>query len=385
MKNIFGILILNFFRKLCDVMHNAGNSVEATLRQLQLPIEDRKVWQSQIQEEIQKLILSLESAKSKLNSKLTAKILEFLPDVHCHLQSDEGHKQVLKWNKSSLKANEKESYDAKDLEKFLNQRISQVICEFNGFEELCKWANTIFVDDAKDQLKSLNMLDLDVTGGSTPVSGTTITESSIRAKGSYFGSFKKAKMSPVLIPILMAVGIIAFPIYYGAIKLVEFGKEATFRAMLEKPFNRFLQDNITPDFSQLREIVSSLLEPPCPSVKVVFKEIPQRLSQLHQQLIAQNEQEVTNIPKYRELLRECLTKQGELSRLSLQLDTHKFTKEDLLSQEETARGKTSVVYKVSVNGIGRAALKVAIKPITPQTAFDWKKEIDICRYQTVMQ
>ena len=60
--------------------------------------------------------------------------------------------------------------------------------------------------------------------------------------------------------------------------------------------------------------------------------------------------------------------QGVMSHLSLQLDTHKFTIEDILSQVETARGHASVVCKVSVKGIGKAALKVAINPITPQTA-----------------
>ena len=371
---------LNLFRKLCDLIFNAGNLVEATLRQLRLPIEVRNLRKIQ-QKEIQERISLLQSgALLQTKSKLTEKIIELLPEFYGYLQSDEGHKQVLKWKKSSLEAEQQIPFNAKLVKDFLNQRISKVICTCNGFEELCNWANTTFAEDATKLLKSLHMLDLDVRGESRPVSGMTITGKDLKSDDNSFAK----DLSSLAVSLLCSANIVAFPIY-GVIKLVESRKEATFRATLERAFNMFLQENEAPDFQLLCKMVLSLLESFCPSVKVVLKDIPERISQLHQRLIAQAKEEETNIPTYRKLFRECHMLQSEMSHLRLQLDTHKFTKEDFLSQVETARGHASVIYKVSVKGIGRAALKVAINPITPQTALDWKNEIDICRYQTVMQ
>ena len=118
-------------------------------------------------------------------SKLTEKIIELLPEFYGYLQSDERHKQVLKWKKSSLEAEQQIPFNAKLIKDFLDQRISRVICTCNGFEELRNWANTTFAEDATKLLKSLHMLDLD-DRENRPATGMTIAENDIKSNDNYF-------------------------------------------------------------------------------------------------------------------------------------------------------------------------------------------------------
>ena len=190
-------------------------------------------------------------------TKLTEKIIELLPEFYGYLQSDERHKQVLKWKKSSLEAEQQIPFNAKLIKDFLDQRISKVICTCNGFEELRNWANTTFAEDATKLLKSLHMLDLDVRKN-RPATGMTITGNDIKSNDNYFAGV----LSSLAVSLLCAANIIAISIY-GVIKLVESKKEATFRATLERAFNMFLQKNEAPDFQLLCKMVLSLLESFC--------------------------------------------------------------------------------------------------------------------------
>ena len=382
------MILANFvyivYRRLHNFVCRAENELETNLRQLQLPIKERQIRQSQDFELLERTAeLSKTEHIKHIDCELKHKITDLVYQVSRHLQSEKGRDEVLKWKKSSLPAEQQEFYDDKNVQAFILQRVCEAICKLEGFKQLCQWANTSLADDATKALKMLNILNLDINYGNTCPGIVSVTKNSLEDTDGW--TAVKITGAIVAMPFILAsapiILAVAGPIV-AAVKLVKSLQKANFKVAVAKAYDGLLNDYLADDSGQLNKMVSSLLESSCTSVKVVFRVFPEELGKIHQKLIARVKQEEADIPKYKELLHECRKLNGELSNFDLHLNIHTFTSTDLKwspKQQEIASGSFGAVYKVLVTGIGELAVKVMIEPITAQNAASFKEELDICR------
>ncbi len=381
-------------------MSYAEQALETTIRQLRLPVDERKIRLGQGWEKLEAVESSHKNGPlHEMTKKLLQKTRKFTTDdlIH-HLKSENGRNNVLKWKKSTLHDEQHQHFDERNVSKFLQDRITNEIAKLESYHSLCEWANNTFVEDAREAEKTLNILTLDVSGGNTSdrdisVNSATLNDDDDDDSDDISQSTKKLKLAaavmatPLLLaaaPFALVIGVIATPLVALG-KMIASVKQKSFKAKVAEAFDAFLTQCQTDDAENLHNLVLTLLEQHSLSVKFVTKDVPEQIKTTRQRLMALEEQDEVYIPKYKELLYKCQEKNGELSKFSLQIYSYRYTDNDLKWPQPTKSVGTcsfGAVHKVTLQfpEMKEAALKLMDDQITPQKALDFRRELHASRY-----
>ncbi len=383
-------------------MSYAEHALETTIRQLRLPVDERKIRLRQWWEKLEAVESSLENGHlHEITNNLLQKTRKFTTvDLINHLKSENVRNNVLKWRRSALQDEQQQLFDGRKVSEFLQDRITDEIANFGGYKNLREWVNSKFVEDAQKAQKTLNILNLDVTGGNTSEKEISVTSDDDVNEDDddddvddhddvVVRSAKKLKIAAVVaatpllvaaVPLALLIGVIATPVVATLKKI----KERSFKEAVAKAFDDFLtQCQTESGVKNLHNLVLTVLEHSCYSVKFVRNDIPEQIATTRQRLRALEQQDEVHVPKYKELLCRCQEQSGKLSKFALQFYPHRYTYSDLTwdqTSEPIGTCSFGTIYKVTLPKMKKAALKLSDDHITPEKALDIKRELTNSRY-----
>ena len=364
------------------------------LRELRLPDDQMRQKRKDDWDKVAAFQESLDIGKAAVaKQKLNDKVSELIQGLTSYLTSEEGYKQALKMKKSQLTEAEKENYDKRNVDDLVCQRFGVAICDFPEFETVRKWANNELVPDVLEAMKELNMLKADVAAGKTRTASIYQHNTSHANESQEMTAVEMtaavALAVPVLligVPLAIALGVVAAPIY-AVVKAFSSIRTKTFKLAVGKAYKELVKSAISNDAKILRDTVRSLLTTMCPPVYTLLKDIPMKMLQLIEELVARNKQDKKDMPYYQSVLQKCQAIKGTMAKFQLELNVHTYSANDLVWPDPkvpVASGSFGTVYKVTLPNKQEAALKQMKDPLTEDNSEEFMKELCSCRYEHCM-
>lgn len=373
-----------------ELMDQVEQSVENTLRELQMPLEERTKKRMDDMDQLTSFKESLEAGRiSAARQKIGREIDSMANELSGYLKSEEGFQYAMKWKKKQLDESEQEAFSNRRVEDLVSTRFVKTICRSQAFRRFLEWADKEAKPEALAIFHEFNLLKADVATSdpSAPTSASKFEESEESEWGAKKMAAAIALAVPVLlvgVPIALAVAVIGGPIY-GIAELVSAIRDRSFKGTVEKAYKATVEKMCSRDGVLLRQMVENLLEAQCLPVEMILKEIPGRLRDLEKELTARAKQDAKDVPQYEEVLRQCLEVKGTMSQFTLNMGMHSYSEADIEwpnPKKPIASGSFGNVYKVNVPGRGVAALKVMHDTITAENSDDFMKELNSSRYST---
>ena len=410
-KIYFAIFVFYLYRRPCDFIIFTENLLKSALRQLKFPVEQRQKKKTESWDDLHKVETLLEKMKMEVNAKIGDLKMRFLS----HLESKVVRESFHKLDILSLSVEEKAAFDAKNVAQFVAIRLGQIAEDFLDTSEFREWANTKLKKDVTEARRLLHTTSLRIHGphaykrSAVPsvvetihafatfeiAMGTGAVASAIT--GMLIGQFVfEAGVSITIVGSATVIGaLVAFPI---GLALGAVGAAAILatRIQLKKKKVEAFQKNVKEVYDKritnkdkhltfVNNLISTLAKCRCPLVEDLLDTLPQMHDQLHKTLLGIEKAKEENCPKYKELLSKFQNLNGKVSILTLQCMPHKFTSNDILwpqSNPPVGSGSFADVYKLTIPGEGKVALKVIKHDITQgNTASEVKNEFEVCRYQ----
>ena len=364
------------------------------LRDLRLPDDELMKKRKGDWERVEAFQVSLESGKAAVaKQKLNDKVSGLIEGLTSYLTSEESYKHALKMKKSQLTEAEQENYDKRNVDDLVCQRFCVAICHFPEFEVVRKWASNELVPDVLEAMKELNMLKANVAAGKTRTASIYQHSTSHANESQEMTAVEMtaavALAVPVLlvgVPLALAVGVVAAPIY-AVVKMFSSIRRKSFKIAVQKAYKELVENALADDAKMLRDIVLSLLNTTCPPVHTLLTDIPMKMSQLKDELMARNIQDKKDIPYYQSVLQKCQAIKGTMAKFQLELNVHTYMANDLVWPEPkvpVASGSFGTVYKVTLPNKQEGALKQMKDPLTEDNSEEFMKELCSCRYEHCM-
>ncbi len=245
----------------------------------------------------------------------------------------------------------------------------KIICDYEGYKEICRWAQCELADKVEPAVVNFNMLKSDIGGSYTADAMQLLSKLRLECdddvcRANVLPSLKDQEY---------------FCLDAAALQQQQFSNL----------FEKLHRNVVAKDCKLLKELVNALLNGTSPQVQVIQKNLPNRLDDLKHQVEAVEASGTLkgNNNEYEMILLQCQVLMGKLAKFELDLDIHIYT-HNQVKQEESVGDKTgafSVVTKVILPDKTEAALKMMQKPITNANADDFMKEFCNCRYFTLAE
>ena len=365
-------------------MDQIEQSVENTLRELQLPLEERKQKRMEDMDQLKMFKESLKSGNiAKAKQKIGQQIDKMVHELSDYLMSAKGFQDAMKWKKKDLDEAEQEAFSDRNVEDLVTTRFIKAVCRSEPFQGFLKWADEEAKNDAIVISREFNLLKADIA-----ISDPSSPESTDKFEETEEISWDAKKMAaavavaiPVLlvgVPLALAVAVVGGPVY-GITELVRAARNKSFKNSVENAYKGMIQKVCSREGVLLRQTVLNLLQTHCLPVEVIFKDIPARIHDLEQELTARAKQDAKDVPSYQEVLEQCQEVKGVMSRFILNLNMHNYSGSDIdwpSPKKPIAKGSFGDVYKVTVQGVGVAALKLMQDSITKENADEFLKEFN---------
>ena len=368
-------------------MDQVEQSVENTLRELQMPLEDRK---KKRMEDMKLLTTFKESVEtghiSEATKKIGQEIDRLVNELSAYLKSEEGLQYAMRWKRKQLDESEQEAFSDRKIEDLVSSRYIKTISRSKPFIGFLEWADKEAKQDAHGVFCEFNLLKADIalSDPSAPLS-SRFEESE---KESQWGAKRIAAAVAIAVPVLLvgvplalAVAVVGAPVF-GIAELVSVARDKSFKRSVEKAYKALIEKVCSRQAVLLHQTVRSLLETHCMPVKLIFKDIPGQLHGLEQELTARAKQDEKDIPDYEEVLERCHQVKGEMSQFTLSIGMHSYSSTDITwpnPKKPIADGTFGEVYKVTIPKRGAAALKIMHDAITEQNSDDFLKELNSSR------
>lgn len=356
-----------------------------TLRELNLPWEDRKQKRGEDWDRLRSFQASLEKGDiGAIRIQLDLEIDSLIRKLAQYLQSRDSKARATRWKSSSMSTVQQRSFDERNIQDTIIHRFCEAITAYQGYEEFCQWCKDSLMPDVEKSLEAFNMLKANIAGTDTaPITsqrrsiGSDVTAREVAAA--------VALAVPILfigVPLALAVSVVAGPIY-GVFKMIGSIKDLGFKRSVERGYNELVARACSDNYAVLKQIVMGLLKTTCPAVSLVYDTVPEKVRLLEHEMCARTRQQENDIPHYKMVLKRCQALKGEISKFTLEMNIHNYTIDDVNCPDLSspgARGSFADVYKVDARGKGLAALKVMKHAITKENAEAYCRELRSCRY-----
>ncbi len=307
----------------------------------------------------------------KVEREISKKIDELIPRLHEHVSKLQPQTA---WNSITNITQENQQEIGSASSNFLEERVKsgflKIICDYDGYKEICRWAQCELADKVEPAVVKFNMLKSDIGGSDTADAIQLLSKLRLQCDDDIGRANLLANLDNQ--DYLLS------------------GAAALEQLVQQRKCNFFA--HLTPamvvavECKFFRDLVNALLIGASPQVQIIQKNLPNRLDDLKHQVEATKALE-GNKNEYEMILSQCQVLMGKVAKFELDLDIHIYT-HNQIKQEESVGDKTgafSVVTKVILLDETEAALKTILKPITITNADDFLKEFCNCRYFTLAE
>ncbi len=253
---------------------------------------------------------------------------------------------------------------------FLAERVKsnflKIICDYEGYKEICTWAQCELADKVEPAVVNFNMLKSDIGGSDTADAMQLLSKLRLECDDDVC----RANVLPSL-----------EDQEYFCLDAAELQQQ-----QVNNLFEKLHRNVVDKDCKLLKDLVNALLNGTSPQVQVIQKNLPNRFDDLKHQVEAARSLK-GNENEYEMILLQCQVLKGKLAKFELDLDIHLYTHNQVQPEESVGdkTGAFSVVTKVILPDETEAALKMMQKPITSANADDFMKEFCNCRYFTLAE
>lgn len=369
-----------------ELMNQVEQTVENTLRELQMPVEERLKKRVEDKELLTKFKESVETGHiSDARKKIGQEIDKLVDELCPYLKSEEGFQYAMRWKRKQLDESEQEAFSNRNIEDLVSSRYIKTISRSKSFVKFLEWADKEAKQDAHGVFCEFNLLKADIAlsdPSAPPLSSNFEEDVQWGAKRIAAAVAIAVPVLLVGVPLALAVAVIGAPVF-GLAELVSVARDKSFKRSVERAYRALIEKVCSREAVLLHQTVRSLLETHCMPVKLIFKDIPGQLRDLEQELNARAMQDAKDIPAYQEVLKQCCEVKGEISKFTLGTSIHSYTSTDITwpnPKLPVADGAFGEVYKVTIPQRGPAALKVMLDAITDENSDEFLKELNSSRH-----
>ena len=370
MLDIFVYNICLICRKVYNLLAQLERIVENYLQRLKMGRwRDMKIrYDTKCLQEFERVTCNEEIPK--VEREISKKIDELIPQLHEHVSKLQPQTA---WNSITTITQENQQEIGSASSHFLEERVKsgflKIICDYEGYKEICRWAQCELADKVEPAVVKFNMLKSDIGGSDTADAIQLLSKLRLECDDDIGRANVLANLDNQDCLLL------------GAAALQQLVQQQKFNLFTELPAMV-----VAEECKLFRDLVNALLIGASPQVQIIQKNLPNRLDDLKHQVEATRALE-GNKNEYEMILSQCQVLMGKLAKFELDLDIHIYT-HNQVKQEESVGDKTgafSVVTKVILPDKTEAALKTILKPITITNADDFMKEFCNFRYFTLAE
>ena len=367
-------------------MNRIEKQLENTIRELNLPPEERMKKQSTDVEKIRRFRIAHKACQKKLDVKLDKHVF----GIYQHLKGLGRQIALSNWksddycsDKSSVVDVWKTGKLGPSFKEQFDQRVLAATCQYEGFADMVRWADSREVanelENIVDRYTSLVIelnREIDLNQEVDPSERLATKIGRMLALG-----IPTTVLGLAVAPLTIVVGsFLLLQTFYSTHKL---------QSSLEAEYDKFVNELKEDDYSKLKTFVTDCAAVLSHSMYYVYKTIPKRIEDLERDLKTRVETEEEVNPTYITVYKACQPVKESLSEYMVNSGIHEFHEKDLLwphgSPIACGSGGSSIVCQAQIvrpDGIGLTT-DVAVKVLYPCidglfSAF--LKEREDCRY-----
>jgi receptor-interacting serine/threonine-protein kinase 5 len=372
--------------KLMKPMRQIANQLENTIREMNLPPEKRMV---KYVSDVERIDM-FKKAHTECQKKLDAILDRHVTGLYEYLRGRGREIALSNWTsddyceKTESKAQPKLLWESErrtlSLEDQLKKRVLAAISQYDGFEEMARWADSEEVtDEWKNIFKRYTSLEF------------TINRQVDRSYEEFSENLasKIGRMLAVGVPTAV-LGIAVAPITVlvcSFMLLQNFLESRRLHSSLEVEYDKLLRKLKENNDFELKKNVQTCAAVMSSSIYCVYKEMPVRIEGLERQLKARSETEKEAIPIYREVYDACMPLLESLSIYKVNLGIHEYSEKDLLwpngsPEDPDSCGANCCVYQAQIKVPDGSGLitDVAVKVLLSRVEkYAFLKECEVCR------
>lgn len=354
-------------------------SLENTIRQFKLPIEERQ----QKQTNDMKKIMEFEKAMKKCKVTLNAEIEQQTLKLHDYLQSPEGRAQVLSYEDLKFNVDPRRPLetDPKFLQETLESAVIASIPHYSGFNSIVEWANSPKVKNNLTQiLEHFGAMGADFNCClDTSEVVVDVTEESYVAKvcRALLVGIPLFILGMAILPLSVALQPVTICwLFHRGVRYYQF------RSLLEKRYDEFLRHQKEHNYENLKAFLERHIATVSHAIYYVYNIIPEKIERLNKELRDRLQHDAKNEPMYWKVLKSCQSIKGALCKFLIDLDIHEYQEDDIIVRKREGYGAFGTVYKVALKSKEEqvpAALKVLQNEVNDATARLFVNERESCR------
>lgn len=378
--------LLLFLRRVQALLDRIEQSTESTLRNLELPVEERmKKYETDWKrlESFRRDSGTYGKQIYELRDKVNRQIRKLVIKLWNDLKSGEGRKTVLMFKSDQMREWEKTIFEAREVQALVEGRVTSAVLQHEGFEEFTSWAMAEIKDPTVSLLGYLEVFGAEVTNFKSSTVDTTWADRLAEEKK---GWSPKKVLKAVAIgaaaiaaaPVALVLGLVAIPVYKAA---HAYGN-MTFKRTYVKSYEDFVERAGRDDYKELQTIVTDLLTRSCEPIRLLYQEIPHHIGELKRELETRAKQDEKFKDDFKMVLELCQKQKKKVAKFVLHLNIHEYAEGDIEwpnPMVAVAVGSFGKVYKVSIPEKGPAAVKLMTDAVTEENAEEYLKELNTCR------
>jgi hypothetical protein len=359
-------------KELREPIRGIEDQLENTIREMNLPLEQRKMKQTRDMEQIKGFQNAFEECKTKLEQNLE----EHVHRLYEHMAQGRGREIVLDDLSFSEHKMGKRS-TARDNE-LLEKRVICAVRQYQGYSDMEMLLKSREVrNELEVIIERFTSVTLQVNQHSDVVN---MKEEIYKEIGKRLA--------------IIAAGVVILPITVvaGSVWLIDyFRTNRRLQSSLPEQYEEYLKCLKKDEYSKLKKFIVDLATDFSGSVRFVYKRIPHEIKRLEEELEARMKKEHSeNLPKYKDLYQACQPFIEELSQFMAENGIHDFREEDVSwpgsGPTPVDSGAYGCVYEARIRTPDRrgdeTTTKIAIKVLYPRMEgmfSEFLKERNHCR------
>ena len=351
------------------LMYTISDMLDATIRCLHLPVEERREKQRKDWEELNELRKSVEHGKlASVRDKVINKLEELVLVVGPYLESDESLQTVEEAKKSRLE------YWPSDIKGAIKEATIVAICEHPHYKTVCLWIQKELLHKVEDLCEELSFYPH--TGSYSRTSQVThlIDVDTIAAQANL------TLPAVYVITALSAIGAMMVARISGnssgldaMTSISDTVKNWKCSTAVVNGYRKLVARLKKDDYKELKEVLEAMLVATVPTVKLLLQDIPKHIDAQEQFMTVRLKQQVGDLGKFEQMLCTCLPVTMLLSHFALELFYGHSVQSNLFECEENLVGEYhfGLAYTNKNSALGKVVIVINEETIKQKSSDIW--------------
>lgn len=362
------------------LLHEVEQITDNAVRTLAMPPEERAKKLDSDWKRLESFKKSQENGTlAQLTMKIRDRIEELVINLSHYLRSEEGIKLVIQSKESELSEMAKEWFAIADVRGTVEKGFIEAVCQYEGYSDLCTWIQRQVGDEVHDLLTQLMAVKGEI--GASLVRQASCT--SLAAQKSEDPEIRKSTLFRSL-----AIALMVLPINWPGL-LVTLGMamfthkdsessnsqrrdliasnwlirrihKSMYWRTVERAYQGVVDKACENNGAMLRQIITDHLVDNMEVVQIVFKELPDGIRAVEQELIGRSKQKEADMQSFVVALTEIRRVKSVAAHFVVSLKSPTFKREEVTWVEPrtpVAYGTFGRVYRATMVQHGRIAVE----------------------------